>query len=150
MPANPTFADIWHRYRTLKEPSWSTPTRKAVVSVFETAPPKEGPEGRRRRPSILQMIGSPSVIRLTPAPIQQMLNNMATSGYSYSAEKKARTYMAAALEYPMGERIIPTNPAVRVQRLVPNSANPQSTHTHTRRDAPLVVRCTVPYRCANT
>jgi integrase len=115
MPPNPTFADIWNRYRTLKEPSWSTATRKAVVSVFETAPPKEGPESKPRRPSVLQMIGSLQVIRLTPDPIQQMLNNMAAAGYSYSAVKKARTYMAAALEYAIGERIIPTNPAARVQ-----------------------------------
>jgi integrase len=61
------------------------------------------------------MIGSLLVIRLTPDPIQQMLNNMAATGYSYSAVKKARTYMAAALEYAVGERIIPTNPAARVQ-----------------------------------
>jgi hypothetical protein len=41
-PVNPTFADIWQRYRTLKESSWSNASRKAVVSVFEAAPPKEG------------------------------------------------------------------------------------------------------------
>lgn len=35
-----TFADVWQRYRTLKASSWSNATRKAVVSVFETAPPK--------------------------------------------------------------------------------------------------------------
>jgi hypothetical protein len=62
MPANPTVADIWLRYRTLKEPSWSTATRKAVVSVFETAPPTEGPKSKPRRPSVLQMIGSLPVI----------------------------------------------------------------------------------------
>jgi hypothetical protein len=95
MPANPTFADIWHRYRILKEPGWSTATRKAVVSVFETALPKEGSESKPRNPSVLQMIGSLPVVRLTPDPIQQMLNNMATAGYSYSAVKKARTYMGS-------------------------------------------------------
>ena len=52
---------------------------------------------------------------LTPDPIQQMLNDMAEAGYSYSAVKKARTYIAAALEYAVGERIIPVNPAARVE-----------------------------------
>src|SRR4051794_5248580 len=42
LPADPTFAQTWQRYRTLKASSWSNATRKAVVSVFETAPPKEG------------------------------------------------------------------------------------------------------------
>jgi hypothetical protein len=37
---DPTFAQVWQGYRTLKEASWSNATRKAVVSVFETAPPK--------------------------------------------------------------------------------------------------------------
>jgi integrase len=45
----------------------------------------------------------------------KMLNNMAEAGYSYSAVKKARTYIAAALEYAVGERIIPVNPAARVE-----------------------------------
>jgi integrase len=115
MPANPTFADIWHRYRTLKESSWSNATRKSVVSVFEAAPPKEGMECKPRRPSVLQMIGSRHVVELTPHPIQQMLNNMATAGDSYSAVKKARTYVAAALEYAVGERVIPVNPAAKVE-----------------------------------
>jgi len=33
---NPTLAELWQRYRTLKASSWSNATRKAVVSVFET------------------------------------------------------------------------------------------------------------------
>ena len=112
LPADPTFAEIWHRYRTLKVSSWSSATRKAVVSVFETAPPKEGRQAKPRRASVLDLIGSRPVSGLTPDPIQQMLNNMAEAGYSYSAVKKARTYIAAALEYAIGERIIPVNPAV--------------------------------------
>src|SRR6516225_2395063 len=58
LPANPTFADIWQRYRTLKESSWSNATRKAVISVFETASRKQGQQARPRRPSVLDLIGS--------------------------------------------------------------------------------------------
>jgi integrase len=113
--AYPTFAEVWHRYRTLKASSWSNATRKAVVSVFETAPPKEGQPAKARRASVLDLIGSRLVSGLTPDPIQQMLNNMAEAGYSYSAVKKARTYIAAALEYAVGERIIIVNPGARVE-----------------------------------
>ncbi len=115
IPVNPTLGGLWQRYRTLKESSWSSATRKAVVSVFETAPPKDGKRPKARRPSVLEMIGSRRVIELTPDPIQQMLNNMADAGYSYSSVKKTRTYVAAALEYAVGERIIPVNPAARVE-----------------------------------
>ena len=106
LPTDPTFAGVWQRYRTLKASSWSNATRKAVVSVFETAPPKEGQQAKPRRPSVLELIGSRRVSGLTPDPIQQMLNNMADAGYSYSTVKKARTYISAALEYAVGERII--------------------------------------------
>jgi integrase len=85
------------------------------MSVFETAPPKEGQQAKPRRASVLELIGSRPVSGLTPDPIQQMLNNMAEAGYSSSAVKKARTYIAAALEYAVGERIIPVNPAARVK-----------------------------------
>jgi integrase len=44
-----------------------------------------------------------------------MLNNMAESRYSHSAVKKAKTYITAALEYAVGERIIHVNPAARVE-----------------------------------
>jgi integrase len=115
LPVDPTFAEIWQRYRALKASSWSNATRKAVVSVFETAPPKEGQRAKPRRASVLDLIGTRPVSGLTPDPIQQMLNNMAEAGYSYSAVKKARTYIAAALEYAVGERIIPVNPAARVE-----------------------------------
>ncbi len=115
LSADSTFAETWTRYRSLKAASWSNATRKAVVSVFETAPPKEGQQAKPRRPSVLDLIGSRPVSGITPDPIQQMLNNMAEAGYSYSAVKKARTYIAAALEYAVGERIIPVNPAARVE-----------------------------------
>ena len=115
LPADPTFAEVWLRYRTLKASSWSNATRKAVVSVFETAAPKEGQPTKARRASVLDLIGSLRVSGLTPDPLQQMVNNMAEAGYSYSAVKKARTYVAAALEYAVGERIIPVNPGARVQ-----------------------------------
>ena len=115
LPGDPTFNEVWQRYRSLKEPRWSNATRKAVVSVFETAPPKEGQQARPRRPSVLELMGSRLVSALTPDPIQQLLNNMAEASYSYSAVKKARTYISAALEYALGERIIQVNPAAKVQ-----------------------------------
>jgi len=115
IPLNPTFRDVWLRYRSLKESAWSSATRKAVVSVFETAPPKEGKEQKRRRPSVLDMIGTRRVIELTRDPLQQLLNNMATAGYSYSSVKKARTYISAALDYAVDERLIPRNPSAKVE-----------------------------------
>ena len=74
-PANATFSDVWLRFRSLKEFMWSTATRKAVVSVFETATPKEGQKQKPRRPSVLDMIGSLRVIELTRDPLQQMLQH---------------------------------------------------------------------------
>jgi len=115
LPTDPTFTEVWQRYRTLKASSWSSATRKAVVSVFETAPPKEGQQAKPRRPSVLELIGARRVSGLTPDPIQQMLNNAAEAGYSYSTVKKARTYISAALEYAVGVRIIQVNPAARVE-----------------------------------
>jgi integrase len=115
LSANSTFAETWARYRSLKASRWSNATRKAVVSVFETAPPKKGHQAKPRRASVLDLIGTRPISGLTPDPIQQMLNNMAEAGYSYSAVKKARTYIAAALDYAVGERIIPVNPAARVE-----------------------------------
>jgi integrase len=114
-PVNPTFSDVWLRFRTLKESAWSSATRKSVVSVFETATPKEGQKQKPRRPSVLDMIGSRRVTELTRDPLQQLLNNMAAAGYSYSSVRKTRTYTSAALDYAVDERLIPTNPAARVE-----------------------------------
>jgi integrase len=75
----------------------------------------EGQPPKARRASVLDLIGSRPVSGLTPDPLQQMVNNMAEAGYSYSAVKKTRTYVAAALEYAVGERVIPVNPGVRVE-----------------------------------
>jgi hypothetical protein len=88
LSTDPTFAELWQRYRTLKASSWSNATRKAVVSVFEVAPPKGEKQARARRPSVLDLIGPMHVSALTPDPIQEILNNMADAGYSYSAEKR--------------------------------------------------------------
>jgi hypothetical protein len=68
LPTDPPFAEVWQRYRTLKASSWSNATRKAVVSVFETAQPKEGKKAKPRRPSVLELIGSRRVSGLTPDP----------------------------------------------------------------------------------
>jgi len=55
------------------------------------------------------------VSELTRDSLQQLLNNMAIAGYSYSSVKKARTYIAAALDYAVDERLIPRNPAAKVE-----------------------------------
>ena len=105
----PTFRDVWKRYRTLKEPTWSNATRKTVVSIFE------GESKKKKRPSILSMIGDRRISDLTRDPLQDCLNQMASRGDSYSAVKKARIYVAAALEYAVDERLIGTNPARKLE-----------------------------------
>ncbi len=109
LPDNPTFRDVWTRYRTLKEPTWSTATRKTVVSLFE------GASDKKRRPSILSMIGHRYVAELTRDPLQECLNQMAARGDSASAVQKARTYITAALEYAVDEQFIAKNPARKVE-----------------------------------
>jgi integrase len=109
LPDSPTFQDLWTRYRTLKEPTWSTATQKAVVSVFE------GSSKKKKRPSILSMIGHRRVTELTRDPLQECLNGMAARGDSFSAVKKARTYITAALEFALDEQLIARNPGRRVE-----------------------------------
>jgi len=106
---SPTFAELWKRYRELKQPTWSTATRKALVSVFE------GDSKRKKVPSILGLIGHWCVMELTRDPLQECLNRMAARGDSHSAVKKARTYINAALEYAVDERLISGNPARRIE-----------------------------------
>jgi hypothetical protein len=52
LPDNPTFSEVWIRYRTRKEPTWSTATKRAIVSIFESASKK-----KKKGPSISAMIG---------------------------------------------------------------------------------------------
>ena len=68
LPDNPTFRELWVRYRTLKETAWSTATRKSVVSLFE------GASRLKKYPSVLSMIGNRRVINLTRDPLQECLN----------------------------------------------------------------------------
>jgi len=109
LPEDPTLREIWTRYRTLKDASWSTATRKAVVSIFE------GSGERKKQPSVLAMIGSRRLSQLTRDPLQECLNQMAVRGDSFSAVKKARTYINAALEYALDENLITKNPARRLE-----------------------------------
>ncbi len=100
---NPTFTELWKRYRTLKEPTWSTVTRKTIISLFE------GSTKKKKRPSVLSMIGGRRVSELTRDPLQECLNQMAAHGDSFSAVKKARTYITAALEFALDERLVTRN-----------------------------------------
>jgi len=109
LPGNPTFAEVWTRYRTLKEPTWSTATRKAVVSIFE------GATKRKKNPSVLSMIGARRVAELTRDPLQECLNQMAARGDSFSAVKKARTYITTALEFAIDEQLIMRNPGRKIE-----------------------------------
>jgi integrase len=109
LPENPTFREVWTRYRTLKEPTWSNATRKAVVSLFE------GSSKKKKRSSILAMVGSRRVGELTRDPLQECLNQMAARGDSFSAVKKARTYIAAALEFALDENLIVRNPGRKLE-----------------------------------
>jgi integrase len=109
LPGNPTFSEVWTRYRTLKEPTWSTATRKAVVSKFE------GATKQKKNPSILSMIGARRVAEITRDPLQECLNRMAARGDSFSAVKKARTYITAALEFALDEQLIMRNPGRKIE-----------------------------------
>jgi integrase len=109
MADNPTFAEVWKRYRTLKEPMWSTATRNSIVSLFE------GATRTRKHPSILSMIGDRRVAEITRDPLQDCLNRMATRGDSLSAVKKARTYITAALEFALDEQLILKNPGRKIE-----------------------------------
>ena len=115
LPPNATFAEVWLRYRSLKESAWASATRRAVVSVFQTAPPNDGRKQRPRRPSVLDMMGSRCVAELTQDPLQQLLNNMAAADYSYSAVKKARVYISAVLDYAVDEHLISIKPAAKLE-----------------------------------
>jgi integrase len=56
--------------------------------------------------------------------LQECLNHLAERGDSYSAVKKARTYINASLEYALDERLIASNPARRVELPSPRLRKP--------------------------
>jgi integrase len=101
---DPTLADVWNRYAKLKAGTWSTTTAKTIQSVFTGGKTS-------KRPSVLALIGARKIRELTRDPLQDLLNTMAARGDSFSKVKKARTYLAAALEYARDERYITANPA---------------------------------------
>ncbi len=107
--AETTFGELWERYAALKSASWSAATRKAVVSIFS------GASLKKKRPSILSVIGVRRVRELTRDPLQDLLNQMAGRGDSFSSVKKARTYLSAALEYARDERLIADNPGWKLE-----------------------------------
>jgi hypothetical protein len=95
------FAEVWRRYVAMKAGAWSRATSIAVTSVFAH--------------HVLPAIGVEKLRDLTRDPLQSCLNRMAAGGCSYSAVHKARTYLAAALEYAMDERLIQANPARKIE-----------------------------------
>jgi integrase len=100
---------LWSRYVALKSASWCTATRNAVTSVFS------GESAKKNHPNILDTIGARRVRELTRDPLQELLNQMAVRGDSYSVVKKARTYLAAAFEFARDERLIADNAARKLE-----------------------------------
>ena len=109
LPEAPTFSEVWIRYRSLKESTWSTVTRKTVVSIFE------GDSSKKKRPNVLSLVGHWRVADLTRDPLQDCLNQLAARGDSLSAVKKVRTYISAALDYALDERLVKVNPARKLE-----------------------------------
>jgi integrase len=109
LPADCTFAQLWSRYVALKAATWSTATRKAVMSVFG------GRSDRKDHPNVLDLIGSRRVRDITREPLQELLNKLASRGDSLSAVKKVRTYLGAALELARDERLVADNAARKVE-----------------------------------
>jgi integrase len=105
LPANPTFAQLWARYAELKRASWGTSTAKTVQGIFA------GTSRHKKHPSILSIIGHRRIAELSPDPLQALLNHIADRGESQSTIQKVRTYLTAALEYALAERLIAGNPA---------------------------------------
>ena len=105
---DPTFAEVWNRYASLKTGSWGTSTRMTVQSIFVGGK-------KSKKPSVLQLVGTRRVRELTRDPLQDLLNTMAARGDSASKVKQARSYLCAALEYARGERMIDVNPAVKLE-----------------------------------
>ena len=117
VPLDPTLAELWRRYVEIKTPSWGAANRAAVVSIFS------GENKRRKRPSIMSMIGHIRVVDITPDPLHACINRLAAAGASISAVKQARTYLRAVLEYAIDEKIIETNPARKL--VIPTNALPK-------------------------
>jgi site-specific recombinase XerD len=61
------------------------------------------------------MIGARRVAEITRDPLQECLNRMAARGDSFSAVKKARTYITAALEFALDENLIVRNPGRKIE-----------------------------------
>src|SRR5258708_35459269 len=104
-PPNPTFAQLWARYTELKRASWGTSTAKTVQGIFA------GTSKHKKHPSVLTIVGHRRIRELSPDPLQALLNHIADRGEIQSTIQKVRTYLAAALEYAVAERLIAANPA---------------------------------------
>jgi integrase len=109
LSADLSLRQLWDSYVGLKSGTWSTATRKTLDSVFG------GNSKNKNRPSILTLIGDRLVRDLTRGSLQDLLNTLARRGDSYSAVKKARTYISAAFEYARDEHLIVDNPARKIE-----------------------------------
>jgi hypothetical protein len=119
LPPNPTFAQLWERYSELKKATWATSAAKTVRAIFT------GSAKSKKNPSVIAIIGTRRVAELTHDPLQALLNCVAERGESLSTLKAVRTYIAAALEYAVAERLITNNPARKLE--LPHEAAQEKT-----------------------
>ena len=101
LPRNPKFSEIWESFRSLKTGVWGKANEGNLKSIFQK--------------HVLPAVGNWELARLTPDPLQRLLNQVAERGYRKSTLKHIRTYIRAALEYAVDEGLINRNPARKLE-----------------------------------
>jgi integrase len=97
---NPSVAELWERYRSIKAERWSKIMENALVSTFKTC--------------VLPAIGQTHSNTVTASQLQGLLNALAKAGRSHSAIKKARTHLKAMFELAVDDKILDSSPARRI------------------------------------
>jgi integrase len=97
---NPSVAELWERYRSIKAERWSKIMENALVSTFKTC--------------VLPAIGQTHSNTVTASQLQGLLNALAKAGRSHSAIKKARTHLRAMFELAVDDKILDSSPARRI------------------------------------
>lgn len=92
-----TFADLWGAYERSRDSEWSKITSDTIKSLFS-------------RFVTGSSFGALPLELITPEPARALLRQLAQDGKSYSTITKIRTYLRAAMDFAVDERIIATNP----------------------------------------
>lgn len=95
------FHDIWGSFCSLKSGIWGKANAGNLQSIFKK--------------HVLPALGDWELSLLTLDPLQRLLNQIAGLGYRRSTLKHIRTYIKAALEYAVDERLINRNPARKLE-----------------------------------